>query len=95
MRGIPAMRYQGESVAVAETEARWAFHKRISAVGFIGIGKAAKSWGDINDASSRVAKGLGIRYNAARKLGMHLGVDVAKGFEDTYWYLTMGSAWGA
>ena len=31
MRGIPAMRYQGEAVGFAEVEARWAFHKRFSA----------------------------------------------------------------
>ena len=30
MRGIPVLRYQGEATAVVETEARWAFHPRIS-----------------------------------------------------------------
>jgi len=93
MRGIPAMRYQGRSVALVETEARWAFHRRVSVVGFIGSGKAAESWGDFGDSPSRTARGLGIRYFMAEKLGMHAGIDVARGPEETYWYLTMGSAW--
>ena len=93
MRGIPAMRYQGKSVALAETEVRWAFHRRISLVGFFGSGKAAESRGEFSDSPSRTAKGMGIRYFMAEKLGMHVGIDVARGPEDTYWYLTMGSAW--
>ena len=93
LRGIPALRYQGENVLVGEVEARWAFHPRISAVGFLGIGKAADSVSDIGDATSRVTQGIGIRYFMARKLGMHAGIDVAKGPEDTHYYLTIGSAW--
>jgi hypothetical protein len=93
LRGIPALRYQGESVIVGETELRWAFHPRISAVGFLGAGRTAHSFSDLNDATTRVTQGVGIRYFAARKLGMHGGIDVAKGPDDTYWYLTFGSAW--
>lgn len=93
LRGIPAMRYQGEAVAVGETEVRWNFHPRISAVGFLGFGKAADNWGDISDVPTRDTQGLGIRYHAARKLGMYAGIDAAKGPEETYWYITMGSAW--
>ena len=93
LRGIPALRFQGENVLVGEIEARWAFHPRISAVGFLGLGKAADSFSNINDATSRVAQGFGIRYFMARKLGMHAGIDVAKGPEDTHYYLTIGSAW--
>jgi len=93
LRGIPALRYQGESVLVGETEVRWAFHHRFSAVGFVGAGKAAQSFGDLNSQPTRVTKGAGIRYLTLRKLGMHAGIDVAKGPEDTYWYLTVGSSW--
>jgi hypothetical protein len=93
LRGIPMLRYTGDNVIVGETEARWQFHRRVSLVGFMGIGWAAESVSDFNDVPSRVTKGLGIRYYAARKLGMHAGIDVAKGPEDTYYYLTFGSAW--
>jgi len=93
LRGIPALRYQGESVAVAETEVRWNFHPRVSAIGFLGIGVAAESFSDFYRAPSRATKGIGIRYMMARKLGMHAGIDVAQGPEDTYWYIQVGSAW--
>lgn len=93
LRGIPMLRYTGENVVVGETEARWQFHPRVSLVGFMGVGWAAESVSDFDDVPSRVTKGLGIRYYTARRLGMHAGIDVAKGPEDTYWYLTFGSAW--
>ena len=93
LRGIPAMRYQGESVLVGETEVRWAFHHRFSAIGFLGAGKTGESFGDLNGEPTRVTKGAGIRYMTLRKLGMHAGIDVAKGPDDTYWYITVGSAW--
>ena len=93
MRGIPALRYQGEAMGLVEAEARWAFHPRISLVGFLGAGKAAESFSDLSSATTRAVQGLGIRYFLARKLGMHAGIDVAKGPEDTYWYLTIGGAW--
>ena len=95
MRGIPAMRYQGQSVIVGEVEARFAVHPRISAVGFVGAGRAANSYGDLGGAPSRVARGLGVRYFIADKLGVHVGIDVAEGPEDTHYYLTMGSAWSS
>jgi hypothetical protein len=93
LRGIPALRYQGRSVAVAETEVRWNFHPRFSAIGFLGIGVAADKFNDFDQAPSRATQGVGFRYMMARKLGMHAGIDVAKGPEDTYWYIQMGSAW--
>jgi hypothetical protein len=54
---------------------------------------AADSIGDLASASSRVTKGLGMRYYAAKKYGLRLGFDVAKGPEETAFYLTYGSAW--
>ena len=93
LRGIPNMRYQGDIVVVTELEGRWALHSRFGLVGFAGIGKAADSFGDIASASSRVTRGIGLRYFVARKLGMHVGVDVARGPEDTHYYMTFGSAW--
>lgn len=93
LRGVQAARYQGENVVVAEAEARWLFHPRFSAVGFVGLGKAANTFGDLAGERSRVTKGVGLRYFVARRLGMHVGVDVARGPEDTFWYLTFGSAW--
>ena len=93
LRGVPAMRYQGTSVVVAETEIRWSPHPRLGLVGFLGVGKAADSFSDISDAPSHVTRGMGVRYFVARKMGMHFGIDAAKGPEDTHLYLTFGQAW--
>ena len=41
LRGIPIMRYQGDTVAVAEAELRWNFTPRWSVVGFGGAGKTS------------------------------------------------------
>lgn len=40
MRGIPAGRYQGKSIAVVETEQRFNLNTRWSILGFAGYGKA-------------------------------------------------------
>ncbi len=93
LRGIPVMRYQGDAVVTGELEARWDFHPRISAVGFLGAGRTAGSFSDLQDSDSEIAGGVGIRYLIARLLGLRLGVDVAWGPEDTAVYLTVGHNW--
>lgn len=45
------------------------------------------------DGETVAAGGVGFRYRIARKLGMQLGMDVARGPEETSIYLTVGSAW--
>jgi len=93
LRGAPAMRYQGEEVAQAEAELRWQFWKRVSVVGFAGTGKA---WSDIRGIErdrSIVTGGTGLRYEIARKYGIHAGLDVAWGPDETALYIQVGSAW--
>jgi hypothetical protein len=93
LRGIPALRYQGESVAVAELEGRWNLDGRWSLVGFAGAGKASARGGDLGSADTRWAGGIGFRYYLARALGLHAGIDVARGPEEGAIYLIFGSAW--
>lgn len=93
MRGIPAMRYQGEEVAATEFEARYALDGRWSVLGFSGVGRAASGSTDLGDAADRWAGGAGFRYLIARKLGMQVGIDVAKGPEEWAFYLQVGSGW--
>lgn len=93
MRGLPAMRYQGEETALAEAELRWQFWKRFSLVGFVGVGG---TWNDLerfDDSQAVVAGGPGLRYEIARKYGIHMGADVAFGPETTAVYIQVGSAW--
>ena len=93
LRGIPALRYQGEQAAVAEVEARWNLDGRWSAVGFAGAGRAAGPEEGLGSAKTRWAGGVGIRYFLARAMGLHVGVDVARGPEEGAFYIIMGSAW--
>ena len=92
MRGIKAMQYQGDKTLLGEVELRWAFTPRWSVVGFGGAGKAYND--DIKENSDVIySKGLGIRYLTASKLGLQMGVDVAKGPDDTAVYIQFGSSW--
>ena len=93
LRGIPALRYQGEETLVGETEVRYDFTQRWSAIGFVGAGKALSDVGE-GDSETVISKGLGFRYLIARRFGMRAGIDVAWGPEDTAFYIQVGSAWG-
>lgn len=93
LRGIPALRYQGEEVYTVEAEYLWGVTPRWTLAIFGGGGKTT-SVGEFGTEGQTVAAGgLGFRYRIARKLGLQLGVDVARGPEDTSIYLTMGNAW--
>ena len=94
MRGIPAMRYQGETVGVAETEFRWNFTFRWSLVVFGGVGATESvDFIPVSSDDTVYSRGVGFRYFVARRFGAHAGVDIAKGPEDTALYITFGQAW--
>jgi len=93
LRGIPAVRYQDRHAVVAEGELRWNVDSRWALVGFAGVGKAygrRQSW---DESETAWAAGGGFRYLVARKLNMYAGVDVARGPEESAFYIQMGSAW--
>lgn len=94
LRGIPAMRYQGKFVAMAETELTWQVNPRWSVVGFGGVGRASNTTAEFDDAKSRSTVGTGFRYQIARRYGFDMGLDFAWGPEGMVWYITAGSAWG-
>ena len=109
LRGIPAMRYQGEKMLLAEAQLRWEFIDRWNLVFFGGAGKV---YGDeirlepgtgiikenlsFQDAPTHPAGGVGFRYELARKFGLWSGLDFATSEENDFaFYITIGSAWGA
>jgi len=93
LRGAAAMRYQGEQVAQVETELRWQFWKRLSLLGFVGYGAAWIDFDRIENIQTVVTGGPGFRYELAREYGIHAGVDVGFGPDDTAIYIQVGSAW--
>lgn len=93
LRGVEAMRYQGDDMASAEVEARWKVKGRWSLVGAAGYG-SAHAERDLYSATRDVVSGaVGFRYELARLFGMHAGMDV--GFSDgtTAIYFQIGNAW--
>lgn len=88
LRGVPALRYQGKSALVAETELRWDPVPRWSAVGFAGAGA-------VDALRDEVAwsVGGGFRYLLARAFGLRMGVDVARGPEQWAFYVVFGNGW--
>ena len=93
LRGAPTLRYQGEEVAQIETELRWQFWKRFSVVGFVGGGAAWNHLEHFDSTKTIVTGGAGFRYELARAYGLHVGLDVARGPDDTAVYIQVGSAW--
>ncbi len=92
-RGAPMLRYQGEEVAQFESELRWQFWKRFSVVGFAGGGAAWNHFERLDSAQIIPTGGVGLRYEIARAYGMHTGIDVAFGPDNTAIYIQVGSAW--
>jgi hypothetical protein len=93
LRGVQALRYQGERAAEAEVELRWQLHARFSLVAFAGAGVARSELAQRDRSQSVVAGGAGFRYLLARKHGLHMGIDVAAGPDNPILYVVFGSAW--
>ena len=87
------MRYQGSSAATFEVRGGYDLRPRWTILAFAGGGRAADSISDLGKATTRTAYGAGFRCLMAKKLGMRVGLDVARGPEGTYVYVVMGSAW--
>jgi outer membrane protein assembly factor BamA len=91
LRGIQSLQLQGRRVANVEAELRWQHWERYSLVAFAGAGAA---WNDeLDDARSVATGGVGVRYLAARRFGLHVGCDVGFGPDEAILYFQFGSAW--
>jgi hypothetical protein len=93
LRGVQAMRYQGDRTASAEIEVRWQFYGRWSIVGFGGAGSAHTHRNGLSITQNVGSGGFGFRYELARKFGLHAGIDVAQSPGTTAVYFQVGSAW--
>ena len=93
LEGIPAERYQGNSVFVLETEQRYDFTYRWSLVGFGGLGKTINDGENFNTGKLVYNYGTGIRYYLARAFGLRAGLDIAKGPDSWGYYIVFGQSW--
>jgi hypothetical protein len=93
LRGVQAMRYQGDEMASAEIEARWRLKDRWSVVFAAGAGTARSTRRDSSSSQDIASGAVGFRYELARKFGLHAGMDVGFSSETTAVYLQVGNAW--
>ena len=93
LRGVAAMRYQGDQAASIEVEARWQVFGRWSIVAFGGAG-TTRTTRDTFVATQNVGSGgAGFRYELASKFGLHAGIDVAHSPGTTALYFVVGNSW--
>jgi len=93
LRGVPTVRYQGQTTALIETEQRFDLNLRWSAVGFVGYGKAIEKDESFSDASSVYNIGGGFRYLIARAFKVRGGLDIAFGPDSWGYYIVFGHNW--
>jgi hypothetical protein len=94
LRGVQAMRYQGDAVTSLEVEARWQFHGRWSLVPFAGIGATQIRHSVFtSDGQTIGSGGIGFRYELARSFGLHAGLDVAHSAGTNAVYIQFGNSW--
>jgi hypothetical protein len=93
LRGVPAMRYQNERVGVLEIEGRYNLADRWGVVGFVGRGKTDGDNPAFETQDRIFAGGVGGRYFFLPEEDLWVGIDIARGPEDTYWYIQVGHAW--
>ena len=74
-------------------ELRWRFWRRISLVAFGGVGCAWNHFEKFDNSTTVVAGGPGIRYELARRYGIHMGIDVGFSRDATAFYVQVGNAW--
>lgn len=92
MRGMPAMRRQGDHAISAEAELRWDFNPRWSAVGFGGAGFTSDDGLD-GFGEAYPAGGFGFRYLFSKVYQLRAGIDVAFSEDESAFYITTGNAW--
>jgi hypothetical protein len=93
LRGIPALRYQGDRVWVAEVEGRYNLSPKWALVAFTGTGAATSDIPIFDTEQDIYAYGAGVRYRIFEAQNIWVGIDIARGPEDTNWYIQIGHAW--
>jgi hypothetical protein len=93
LRGAPLLQFQRDNLLQGETEMRWQFWKRLSAVGFVGYGVVWNNLDTLERKLTVTTGGTGFRYELARRYSLHMGADVAWGPDGAAFYIQFGSAW--
>jgi hypothetical protein len=92
LRGYPATRYIGRSMAMAQAELRWRVAGPVGLVAFIGTGTVASRLGDLSMDGAPVGFGVGVRYLVHEAQRINLRIDVARGGGSNVVYLSVAEA---
>jgi hypothetical protein len=93
LRGIPAMRYQNKLAGATEAELRYRIAERWEALGFAGLGFTTNKVDLFDPPGNIYSFGAGLRYQILPSHGIWGGIDVARGPEETTWYIQVGHPW--
>lgn len=93
LRGIPALRYQGETAGAVEVELRRRLGERWSVSVFSGAGSNETRRDRTETDDDIRTLGFGLRFLALKEQDAWVGIDIAEGPEDTAVYIQMGNAW--
>jgi len=91
LRGVPAMRYQGNEVSTFENQWRVDLFKNVSLVAFAGVGKSYNSLQEFSESKWIHNYGTGIRYTLKNINNLRVGVDVAWSNENFAWGISLGT----
>ncbi|CAB3768492.1 BamA/TamA family outer membrane protein [Paraburkholderia humisilvae] len=93
LRGVPAAKYQDRNQLTTEVELRWNVTPDWSVLGFSGVGRAYGNLHSFSDAPVAYGFGAGFRYLLVRKIGLTMGIDIARGPGQNAFYIQIGSPW--
>jgi hypothetical protein len=93
LRGIPALRYTGEMAGVVEVEGRYQFADRWAVLAFAGAGFVDDFDPDTGTDDDIKAWGIGFRWLALREQNVWIGIDGARGPENTEYYVQLVHPW--
>ena len=87
LRGYEVGRYRDRAMIAAQAEYRFPVAGRWGGVVFGGWGKVARSFSDMGEEPDLPSIGFGVRWLAAEKARVNLSLDVARGRDDTSFYV--------
>jgi hypothetical protein len=93
LRGIPALRYQGDVAGVVEAEVRYQLASRWAVLAFAGAGDVSTDQVGVATEDDIKAWGVGFRWLALEKQNVWIGIDGARGPENDEYYVQLVHPW--
>lgn len=93
LRGIPALRFQGDVAGVVEAEARYQLASRWAVLVFAGAGFVGDTLAGVESDQNISAWGIGTRFLALPEKNVWVGLDLARGPEEDAYYIQLTHPW--